>query len=144
MSLEGTLETTALPDVIALLSATSKTGELRVESGQVAGSVWMSSGRISGFELGNSRSAANALFTLLRLSEGNFYFRFYFRAEGAEPPARCRRKKWRHCSRKRKLACPSGRRSVQSCLGCPAGSRFPSRSLVLSLCSLPSGSSWRR
>ena len=44
MSLEGTLETIALPDVLALLSVTAKTGELRIESGGGVGSVWFDAG----------------------------------------------------------------------------------------------------
>ena len=81
VSLEGTLETIALPDVLALLSVTSKTGELRVESARVGGSVWMDAGRVAGFDVGSCRTIADALFTLLRLQEGNFYFR----AESTEP-----------------------------------------------------------
>jgi Domain of unknown function (DUF4388) len=81
VSLEGTLETIALPDVLALLSVTSKTGELRVESARVGGSVWMNDGRVAGFEVGNCSTVADALFALLRLQEGNFYFR----AESTEP-----------------------------------------------------------
>jgi hypothetical protein len=82
VSLEGSLETIALPDVLALLSVTTKTGELRVESGQVGGSVWMDAGRIAGFDVGGATTVADALFTLLRLTEGSFYFR----AEGTPPP----------------------------------------------------------
>ena len=74
MSLEGTLSTIALPDVLALLSVTSKTGELRVESDGGVGRVWLDAGRIAGFDVGNQRSAVDALFALLRLPEGNFKF----------------------------------------------------------------------
>ncbi len=74
MSLEGTLSTIALPDVLALLSVTSKTGELRVESDGGVGRVWLDVGRIAGFDVGNQRSAVDALFALLRLPEGNFKF----------------------------------------------------------------------
>ena len=83
MSLEGTLETVALPDVLALLSVTSKTGELRVDSPRLAGSLWIDTGRIAGFDVGNSRTVADALFSLLRLEEGSFAFR----AEGSPPAA---------------------------------------------------------
>lgn len=81
MSLEGTLETVALPDVLALLSVTSKTGELRVDSPRLAGSLWIDAGRIAGFDVGNSRTVAEAFFLLLRLDEGSFAFR----AEGSPP-----------------------------------------------------------
>lgn len=74
MSLEGTLETIALPDVLALLSVTGKTGELRVESGGGVGSVWLDAGRVAGYDVGNQRSAVDALFALLRLRDGSFKF----------------------------------------------------------------------
>jgi len=74
VSLEGTLETIALPDVFALLSVTAKTGELRVEAGHAAGSVWFDAGCLCGFDVGSSQTALDALFGLLRLSEGSFVF----------------------------------------------------------------------
>ncbi|HUB68839.1 MAG TPA: DUF4388 domain-containing protein [Acidimicrobiales bacterium] len=81
MSLEGTLETIALPDVLALLSVTAKTGELRVETGNWVGSLWLDAGQVSGFQVGNNKEAVDALFTLLRLREGNFRFH-----AGSQPP----------------------------------------------------------
>ena len=74
MSLEGTLETIALPDVLALLSVTAKTGELRVESGEGGGSVWLDAGRVAGYDVGKQKSPVDALFALLRLTEGSFKF----------------------------------------------------------------------
>ncbi|HTW09054.1 MAG TPA: DUF4388 domain-containing protein [Acidimicrobiales bacterium] len=74
MSLEGTLETIALPDVLALLSVTAKSGELRVEAGGGAGSIWFDAGRLAGYEVGSHRTPVDALFALLRLSEGSFKF----------------------------------------------------------------------
>jgi hypothetical protein len=74
VSLEGTLETIALPDVLALLSVTAKSGELRVESGGGVGRVWLDAGRVSGFDVGSQRSAVDALFALLRLKDGSFKF----------------------------------------------------------------------
>jgi len=74
VSLEGTLETIALPDVLALLSVTAKTGELRVESGGGVGSVWLDAGRVAGYDVGSQRSAVDALFALLRLKDGSFKF----------------------------------------------------------------------
>ncbi len=74
MSLEGTLETIALPDVLALLSVTAKTGELRIEADGGTGSVWFDAGAIAGFDVGNHRTAVDALFALLRLKEGSFKF----------------------------------------------------------------------
>jgi Domain of unknown function (DUF4388) len=80
VSLEGTLETIALPDVLALLSVTAKTGELRIEAGGRVGSVWFDTGRLAGYEVGNHKTAVDALFALLRLREG--HFKFY---TGTEP-----------------------------------------------------------
>jgi Domain of unknown function (DUF4388) len=74
VSLEGTLETIALPDVLALLSVTAKTGELRIEAGGGVGSVWFDTGRLAGYEVGNHKSAVDALFALLRLKDGSFKF----------------------------------------------------------------------
>ena len=74
MSLEGTLETIALPDVLALLSVTAKTGELRIEGNGGAGSVWFDAGGVGGFDVGSHRTAVDALFALLRLKEGSFKF----------------------------------------------------------------------
>jgi Domain of unknown function (DUF4388) len=80
VSLEGTLETIALPDVLALLSVTTKTGELRVESSGGGGSVWLEDGRVAGYDVGSQKSPVDALFALLRLTEGSFRFR-----AGTEP-----------------------------------------------------------
>ena len=74
MSLEGTLETISLPDVLALLSVTAKSGELRVESAGGVGSVWLDAGRVAGFAVGGQHSAVDALFSLLRLKDGSFKF----------------------------------------------------------------------
>ena len=86
MSLEGTLETIALPDVLALLSVTAKTGELRIEANGGTGSVWFDAGGIAGFDVGNHRTAVDALFALLRLKEGSFKFHTGTRPINAIPP----------------------------------------------------------
>ncbi len=74
MSLEGTLETIAIPDVLALLSVTSKTGELAVDSPGARGRLWIDGGRVAGYDVGRSKSLADALFALLRLEGGSFSF----------------------------------------------------------------------
>ncbi len=74
MSLEGTLETIALPDVLALLSVTAKTGELRLESNAAVGRIWLDAGLVAGFDVGSQHSAVDALFALLRWQEGSFRF----------------------------------------------------------------------
>jgi len=86
VSLEGTLETIALPDVLALLSVTAKTGELRIEANGGTGSVWFDAGGVAGFDVGSHRTAVDALFALLRLKEGSFKFHTGTRPVNAIPP----------------------------------------------------------
>jgi hypothetical protein len=86
VSLEGTLETIALPDVLALLSVTAKTGELRIEAGGGVGSVWFDAGQLAGFDVGSHKTPVDALFALLRLREGNFKFHTGTEVVNALPP----------------------------------------------------------
>lgn len=75
MSLQGTLETFALPDVLVLLSSTKKDGELRVNGGRTEGKVWLEKGQIvQSTVAGNEVKAVDAIFELLRLQEGTFVF----------------------------------------------------------------------
>lgn len=75
MSLKGSLETAALPEVLQFLASTGKTGELHVDGrtgGQ--GRLWLEAGCISGFDAGSSEEPFEAIFELLRLGEGEFSF----------------------------------------------------------------------
>jgi hypothetical protein len=74
VSLHGTLETFALPDVLALLAATKKNGELHVVGGTTDGRVWFDEGNVVGAEVGASASLVDAVFELLRLEAGKFSF----------------------------------------------------------------------
>ena len=74
MSLEGSLETVALPEVLQLLSDTSKTGELLVSGDRGEGRLWFGAGRLTGFHVGRTEQAEDALFDLLRTGEGRFSF----------------------------------------------------------------------
>lgn len=74
MSLHGTLETFALPDVMALLAATKKTGELRVVGERLDGRVHLDAGRVVAANVGRADSFVDAVFELLRLSTGKFSF----------------------------------------------------------------------
>ncbi|MDQ1445586.1 MAG: hypothetical protein QOI20_2050 [Acidimicrobiaceae bacterium] len=74
MSLHGTLETFALPDVMALLAATKKTGELRVVGGRLDGRVHLDDGRVVAASVGRADSFVDAVFELLRLTSGKFSF----------------------------------------------------------------------
>jgi hypothetical protein len=74
VSLHGTLETFALPDVMALLAATKKTGELRVVGGRIDGRVYLDGGRVVSTDVGRSDSFVDAVFELLRLTSGKFSF----------------------------------------------------------------------
>ena len=75
MSLQGTLETFALPDVLVLLSSTKKDGELRVSGGRTDGKVWLEKGQIVHAKVGGAEAQpVDAIFELLRLQEGTFNF----------------------------------------------------------------------
>jgi hypothetical protein len=74
VSLHGTLETFALPDVLALLAATKKSGELRVVGGATDGRVWFDAGAVVGSEVGRAVTFVDAVFELLRLESGKFSF----------------------------------------------------------------------
>ena len=74
MSLHGTLETFALPDVLTLLSSTGKTGELRVSGERGAGRVWFDGGSVVDTAVGQAATFVDALFDLLRLKSGTFSF----------------------------------------------------------------------
>ena len=86
MSLQGSFQTIALTDVMALLAASSKTGELRVVGEHVEGRLWLVDGRLVASHVGKAQSHVEALFELMRLSEGNFVFKDGVNApEPAEP-----------------------------------------------------------
>ena len=74
MSLHGSLETFALTDVLALLSSTHKTGELRIVGDRSQGSVWVDAGQVVQTAVPPARSHVDALFELLRLPSGMFTF----------------------------------------------------------------------
>jgi hypothetical protein len=74
VSLHGTLETFALPDVMALLAATKKTGELRVVGGRLDGRVHLDNGQVVAMEVGRADSFVDGVFELLRLTTGKFSF----------------------------------------------------------------------
>ena len=74
MSLQGSLEGFPLPDVLALLASTKKTGELRVAGHHGAGRVWLSEGAVAGIQAGEATSSVDALFRLLRVDTGSFTF----------------------------------------------------------------------
>lgn len=74
MSLNGTLETFPLPDVLALLAATKKTGELQVDGGRGAARVWLDGGEMVAAEVPRATTFVDAVFEMLRLSSGRFSF----------------------------------------------------------------------
>jgi uncharacterized protein DUF4388 len=82
VSLQGSLDTFALPDVLALLASTTKSGELYVAGhrsagpgvAQLQGRLWFDAGRIVGNDVLDSAEPADAVFELLRLVEGTFSF----------------------------------------------------------------------
>ena len=74
MSLRGSLDTFALPDVLALLATTAKSGELHVSGSSGGGQVWVENGRITGAEAAGTTAVVDVLVHLLRLDEGDFTF----------------------------------------------------------------------
>ena len=74
MSLKGSLETFALPEVLNLLADTSKSGELRVRGSHAEGRIWFEEGSLSGFDVLDSAEASEAIFQLLRNEAGAWYW----------------------------------------------------------------------
>lgn len=74
VSLTGSLETFSLPDVLALLASSKKTGELSIEGERAEGRLWVEKGKLTGHEVGRAKDPVDALFELLRLASGNFAF----------------------------------------------------------------------
>lgn len=77
MALQGTLDTFALPDVLRLLSATRKSGELRIEGSRGTGAVGVAVGEVTTIAAHQAPLAAepvDALFELLRFEDGSFTF----------------------------------------------------------------------
>src|SRR5438874_11329220 len=74
VSLQGSLEGFPLPDVLALLASTKKSGELRVSGHQGSGRVWMTDGAVVAAESGSARAPVDVLFELLRVDTGSFSF----------------------------------------------------------------------
>ena len=77
MSLQGTIETFAVADVLRLLAATAKSGRLQIQGPTRTGTVWVDGGRILAAEVPavtTDGGAAEAVFQLLRLERGSFRF----------------------------------------------------------------------
>ena len=74
MSLQGTLETIPLPDVLALLAATKKTGELRVSGTRGDGRLWLRDGSVVAADVLRATTPVDAVFELLRMRTGTFAF----------------------------------------------------------------------
>lgn len=80
MSLQGTLDTFALPDVLRLLASTRKTGHLRLEGSRGTGGVWFAGGTVAAIDTPTTASpvpappSADALCDLLRSPDGAFSF----------------------------------------------------------------------
>ena len=74
MSLQGTLETIPLADVLVLLAATRKTGELRISSPRGDGRLWLDGGLVVDADVPRASTPVDAVFELLRLSAGTFTF----------------------------------------------------------------------
>jgi hypothetical protein len=84
MTLQGSLETVGLPDVLSLLGRAAKTGRLAINGPKQAGGVWFRDGQITAIDTGTPVEPAypvDALFELLRIEGGTFAF------DEAAPPS---------------------------------------------------------
>ena len=74
MSLKGSLQTVALPEVLGFLSGTAKTGELKVDGTASSGCLWFEDGAISATQVDRGPNPVEAVFQLLRIDDGEFSF----------------------------------------------------------------------
>ncbi len=77
MSLQGTLDTFALPEVLRLLASTNKTGRLTIDGDRGVGNVWMDAGHVVAGDSEHTSSRASlveVVFELLRFRSGRFVF----------------------------------------------------------------------
>lgn len=74
MSLKGSLQTVALPEVLNFLSDNGKSGEFQVSGSHGDGRLWFAEGRISGFQAARAEKPFEAIFELLRIEDGEFTF----------------------------------------------------------------------
>ncbi|MBK9178379.1 MAG: DUF4388 domain-containing protein [Acidimicrobiales bacterium] len=89
MSLQGTLDTFPLDDVLQLLAGTRKTGRLEVSGSRVAGSIWTVDGAVVAAvstSLPSGAPVAEAVFEILSYREGAFVFEAGVAHPGAGPP----------------------------------------------------------
>lgn len=77
MSLQGSIETFAVADVLRLLAATSKSGRLTVQGPARSGTVWVDSARVLAAESPSTphvQGPVDVLFQMLRFDKGSFRF----------------------------------------------------------------------
>jgi Domain of unknown function (DUF4388) len=83
VSLQGSLDTFALPDVLVLLATTHKSGELHIAGSRsvalarhpdTEGRLWFDAGGLVGHDVGRVVEPTDAVFELLRLNQGTFSF----------------------------------------------------------------------
>lgn len=74
MSLKGSLQTVALPEVLNFLADNGKSGVFHVSGGLGEGRLWFDHGRISGLQVPRATEPSEAIFGLLRVEDGEFDF----------------------------------------------------------------------
>jgi hypothetical protein len=74
VSLQGTLDTFSLPDVLRFLAASAKTGRLVLSGTRGGGDVWLDDGAVVAAETERATSPVDAVFDLLRDDSGSFTF----------------------------------------------------------------------
>src|ERR1700716_3614129 len=74
MSLQGSVETITLPDLLTLLAVGGKTGSLRIEGPRLEGRLWLRNGDLVGAQVGSTRTDTDALSQLVRMPAASFVF----------------------------------------------------------------------
>ncbi len=89
MSLQGTLDTFALPEVLRLLASTAKTGRLTLDGDRGVGHVWIDGGALVAGDTERTTAQAplaEVVFELLRFERGGFEFHADESTEDAGAP----------------------------------------------------------
>lgn len=74
VSLQGTLDTFSLPDVLRFLAGAAKSGRLAVDESKRRGELWLDGGTVVHVDVDGAESPQEALFQLLRDPDGSFAF----------------------------------------------------------------------
>ena len=74
MSLRGTLDTLSVPELLTVLAATNRSGELLVRADRFEGRLWLADGGLVKADVPDSADIVDAVCALLGLGSGEFSF----------------------------------------------------------------------